>query len=173
MPRAAVISGVSTRRSVSLNYRHQEALGRQAPACGVRAMSDPNADRNLLFGVLALQADLIDAERFAEACSAWAARKSTPLADLMAERGWITAEERAHVEFLLDRKLRKHAGDAHQSLMEVAGAEVQGILAALDAPGIRHSLADLPRAEGHVLLSMLPTIAHTPGTRERYTLTRL
>ena len=47
-------------------------------------------DRNLLFGVLALQADLIDAPRFAEACSAWASRKETPLADLMIDRGWIT-----------------------------------------------------------------------------------
>ena len=31
----------------------------------------PDTDRNLLFGVLALQADLIDAAQFAEACSAW------------------------------------------------------------------------------------------------------
>ncbi len=29
-------------------------------------------DRNLLFGVLALQADLLDPQQFAEACSAWA-----------------------------------------------------------------------------------------------------
>jgi hypothetical protein len=59
-----------------------------------------DADRDLLFGVLALQADIIDGERFAEACSAWAAKKAMPLADLLRERGWITAEEQAHVEFL-------------------------------------------------------------------------
>ena len=38
------------------------------------------------FGVLALQADLLDSARFAEACSAWAARKEVPLADLLVER---------------------------------------------------------------------------------------
>jgi len=43
----------------------------------------PDTDRNLLFGVLALQADLIDAAQFAEACSGWAGRKDVPLADLL------------------------------------------------------------------------------------------
>ena len=133
-------------------------------------MSDPNADRNLLFGVLALQADLIDAERFAEACSAWAARKSTPLADLMAERGWITAEERAHVEFLLDRKLRKHDGDAHASLAAVADDTARSVLARIDDPVVQQTLSQLGEPSGHVLVS---TIAYTPETRERYTLTRL
>jgi hypothetical protein len=46
-----------------------------------------DTDRNLLLGVLALQADLLDAARFAEACSAWAGRKDTPLADLLVQRG--------------------------------------------------------------------------------------
>jgi len=37
-----------------------------------------DTDRNLLFGVLALQADLLDAARFGEACSAWAGRTREP-----------------------------------------------------------------------------------------------
>lgn len=64
-----------------------------------------NTDRNLLFGVLALQADLIDADQLAEACSAWAAKKAVPLADLLCDRGSITADERTHVEFLVRRGL--------------------------------------------------------------------
>ena len=71
-----------------------------------------DSDRNLLFGVLALKADLIDATQFAEACSAWAATKSTPLADLLRQRGWISADDRTDVEKLLERKLRKYGGDA-------------------------------------------------------------
>jgi hypothetical protein len=46
-----------------------------------------NADRNLLFGVLALQADLLTPVQFADGCSAWAARKDLPLAALLVERG--------------------------------------------------------------------------------------
>jgi hypothetical protein len=54
-----------------------------------------NTDRNLFFGVLALQSDLIDTSQFAEACAAWAARKLVPLAELLIERGWIAAADRA------------------------------------------------------------------------------
>jgi hypothetical protein len=80
------------------------------------APSHPATDRNLLFGVLALQADLIDPGRFAEACAAWSARKDTPLADLLVERGWLTPTDLADIEKLLQRKLAKHKGDAGASL---------------------------------------------------------
>ena len=87
-----------------------------------------SADRNLLFGVLALQADFIDAQQFAAACSEWAGRKDTPLADLLVERGWLTDEDRAHVEYLLQRRLKKHEGDAHASLAAVTSPEVRSLL---------------------------------------------
>src|SRR6516165_1249032 len=129
-----------------------------------------DTDRNLLFGVLALQADLIDADRFAEACSAWAAKKATSLAELLQERGWITAEERAHVEFLLERKLHKHAGDAHASLAAAADHRVRSLIAAADDLEVRRSIAELPQGNGH---SLTATLAYDPENRERYTLTRL
>src|SRR6516165_5973100 len=100
-----------------------------------------DTDRNLLFGVLALQTDIIDADRFAEACSAWAAKKSTPLAELLQQRGWITAEERAHVEFLLERKLRKHRGDIHASLADVTDNRVRGLIAGSNDSEVRRSIA--------------------------------
>src|SRR5262245_63993497 len=103
-----------------------------------------SADRNLLFGVLALQADLLDAARFAEACSAWAARKDMPLADLLVERGWLTEEERGHVEFLLQRKLKKHDGDARASLAEVTTDPVRHSLLSIADPDVQQSLAALP-----------------------------
>ena len=54
-------------------------------------MSDPTSDtdRNLLFGVLAMQLDLIDARQFADACSAWSLRKQTALAEVLAEHGLV------------------------------------------------------------------------------------
>ena len=52
-----------------------ETSGR--PTGGVGA----DTDRNLLFAVLALQADLIDTQRFVQACTLWASRKDTPLAE--------------------------------------------------------------------------------------------
>jgi len=129
-----------------------------------------DTDRNLLFGVLALQADLINAERFAEVCSAWAAKKSTPLADLIQERGWITPEDRAHVEFLLERKVRKHGGDAHASLAAAADDRVRSMIAEAEDFELRRSVTELPRNVGHTPVA---TIACHPETRERYTLTNL
>jgi tetratricopeptide (TPR) repeat protein/tRNA A-37 threonylcarbamoyl transferase component Bud32 len=129
-----------------------------------------DTDRNLLFGVLALQADIIDADRFAEACSAWAAKKTVPLADLLRERGWITAEEQTHVEFLLERKLRKHHGDAHASLAAAADHLARSLIASADDFEVRRSIAELPQCNGPPLTA---TLAYEPDTRERYTLTRL
>ena len=59
-----------------------------------------DTDRNLLFGVLAMQADVITPEQFVEACAVWASRKDTALENLLADRGWLTAEDR------LTRRLR-------------------------------------------------------------------
>jgi tetratricopeptide (TPR) repeat protein len=136
-------------------------------------MSTPSADtdRNLLFGVLALQADLLDASRFAEACSAWAARKDRSLADLVVERGWLTPADRADVDKLLDRKLKKHDGDARAGLAEATTSEVMlRSLASLADPDVRRSLAGTPLVPGPV---QFPTTAHVPEVRDRYTLIRL
>jgi serine/threonine-protein kinase len=130
-----------------------------------------DTDRNLLFGVLALQTDLLDPARFAEACSAWASRKGTPLADLLVERGWLTPADRADVEKLLDRKLKKHGGDAHAGLAEVTTDPVRQSLARVADPDVRQSLTGLtPPPQGHVLLG---TTDYVPEARERYTLSRL
>src|SRR5262245_52078701 len=113
-------------------------------------MASVDTDRNLLFGVLALQGELIDAHQFAEVCSAWSLRKDRPLADHLVERGWILPEDRRLIERLLEHKLRKHSGDAHQSLMAAAVgagsvlATIEGVRAGVDDEDIRQSLADVP-----------------------------
>ena len=67
-----------------------------------------DTDRNLLFGVLALQADLIDADRFTKACALWVMDKDRLLADILVERQWLAPSDRADVEKLVQRKLAKH-----------------------------------------------------------------
>jgi serine/threonine-protein kinase len=130
-----------------------------------------DTDRNLLFGVLALQADLLDNDQFAEACSAWAARKDTALADLLVERGWLTPSDRADVDKLLQRKLAKHGGDAKVGLAEVTTDQVRQSLAGVEDADVRQSLAGASTPpQGPVLPS---TIAYVPAASERYTLTRL
>jgi serine/threonine-protein kinase len=132
--------------------------------------NDSAADRNLLFGVLALQADLLDPDRFVRACTLWSAQKATPLADLLVQQGWLTPEDRSDVEKLLDRKLKKHQGDANAGLAEVTTDRVRQSLDGLTDPDIRQSMSATPPQIGHVLLT---TTAYVPEIRERYTLSRL
>src|SRR5262245_16013388 len=130
-----------------------------------------DSDRNLLFGVLALQADMLTNDRFAEVCSAWATRKEFPLADLLVERGWLTPTDRADVERLLARKLAKHAGDVRASLAKITTDHTRRSLARRAEREVQQPLGPrTPPHQGHVLVS---TAEFVPVAEERYTLSRL
>jgi serine/threonine protein kinase len=128
-----------------------------------------NTDLNLLFGMLALQPDLITAEQFTEVCTAWVARKDRPLAALLIERGWISATDQADVDRLVKRKLERHGEDAQATLAAVLSANWRSSLAALDDPEIVTTVANLQH-NGTPESSSIPP---TRLTRERYTLTRV
>jgi PAS domain S-box-containing protein len=128
-----------------------------------------DTDRNLLFGVLALQADLIDSRQFIDACMLWTSRKDVPLADLLVDRGWIEPDDRAHVDYLLGRKLHKHGGDPTVSLAAIPN-DIKCSLAALGDDDIQRSLAGMPDG-GDV--HEAPTVAYSPPCPERYVRLRL
>jgi PAS domain S-box-containing protein len=128
-----------------------------------------NTDRNLLFGVLALQADLIDNRQFVEICSLWTTRKHVPLADLLIQRGWILPGDKEHVDYLLERKLHKHGNDPRGSLATV-GDDIKCSLAAIADPDIQRSLAELPKPKSSDLVA---TVDHVPEPRPRYRRTSL
>lgn len=83
------------------------------PLSGTRV----DTDRNLLFGIVALQLEFVDSSQFTEACAAWAVARERTLAQILVERGWISAADSAEVEQLVARKIAKHAGDSHKSLL--------------------------------------------------------
>ena len=129
-----------------------------------------DTDRNLLFGVLALQADLIDSRQFIDACLLWTTRKDVPLADLLVERGWIVPEDKGHVDYLLGRKLHKHGGDPTASLAAIPD-DVKRSLAAVADDDIQRSLARLPGSQSGA--HEAATVAYCPGAHERYARLRL
>jgi eukaryotic-like serine/threonine-protein kinase len=122
-----------------------------------------DTDRNLLFGVLALQADLIDAAQFIEVCLVWTSRKDEPLVDLLVERSWIKSADREHLAYLVEHKLRKHAG-ASSSLGTLPDA-IRCSLAAIDDDDIHRSLDGCAHPVGSAPAS---TLDHVPARRERY-----
>jgi serine/threonine-protein kinase len=103
-----------------------------------------DTDRNLLFAVLALQANLLDRERFIQACSLWASRKHTPIADLLVAEGWLAPAARKLVDQLLQLHVDGHSGDAAASLAAAAGPEARAALATVLDADVERSLAALP-----------------------------
>ena len=118
-----------------------------------------DTDRNLLFGVLALQADLVTADQFAKACALWAADKGRPLADVLVGQGWLVPADRVDVEKLLLRKLARHNGDARASLAEVAGDRMRQSLDGVSDPASASPSSVSPHPLWATSCSPPPTIS--------------
>jgi serine/threonine protein kinase len=131
-----------------------------------------NVDRELLFGVIALQDDLIDQRQFADVCAGWALEMDRSLGEMLVSRGWLTAKDRLDVEQKLERKLKKHRGDIRATLGAVTGAAVRGLIQQVDNPRVQRSLDGLPPSTGQPLA---PTLVGPGDDRDslRYTLTRV
>jgi hypothetical protein len=79
-------------------------------------MSQPTADRNLLFGILALQMDFIDRDALIKAMNAWVLEKTKPLGQILLEQGALQPEDRALLDTMVRRHLELHGNDAEKSL---------------------------------------------------------
>ena len=107
-------------------------------------MAAPSAERDLLFGLLALQIGLIDQSKLVAAFQAWTLDKARALADHLVSRGDLDADQCAGVEAMVGLHLKKHGGDAEKSLAVIpAGRSTRESLAALGDPDIEHPLTQL------------------------------
>jgi hypothetical protein len=104
-------------------------------------MRAPSADRDLVFGLLAVQLHFLTGEQLTAALNAWAAQRDRPLADVLREQAGLADDDRALLAALTEKHLRHHWGDARRSL---AG------LSSLDL--LRHQLEQIAEPE---LLSTL------------------
>lgn len=125
------------------------------------------SDRNLLFGILALQNDFITRDQLVEAMNAWVLAKQQSLGDLLRERGSLGYKEYALIEALVARQLARHGGDAEKSLQAISS--VSGARAALAAVAD----ADVQASIGH-LRTGEPTTVVVPNLGEsvRYRILR-
>ncbi len=75
---------------------------------------------DLLFGLLALQTGLIDQGALFTAFAAWTRDKSQSLADYLIALGALDRDDRAAVEVMAHRHLKKHGGEIGKSLAVLA-----------------------------------------------------
>ncbi len=109
-------------------------------------MAAVTAERDLLFGLLALQNGLINQVQLVAAFQAWTLDKARALADHLVVRGDLDADDRSAVESLVARHIRKH-GDVERSLAAIpAGRSTRESLALIDDPDVGGTLAHLGTA---------------------------
>ncbi len=104
-----------------------------------------DASRDLLFGLLALQNGLIDQGQLVAAFQVWTLAKERSLASHLCERGVLDTEDRAAVEALVARHLKKHGGSTAKSLASIRPAtSMRRSLAGLEDTDLAASLSGLP-----------------------------
>src|SRR5262249_48741025 len=82
-------------------------------------MAPAPADRNLLFGILALQMDFITRDDLIAAMHDWAADKTRPLGQILCDRGALSRARHDLLEALVEEHLAAHGHDPNQSLAAV------------------------------------------------------
>src|SRR5437762_5365972 len=105
-----------------------------------------SADRNLLFGILALQMDFIDRDALIRAMHAWVLDKRKSLGQVFLDQGELSGDRHGLLEALVQEHLKQHGNDTQQSLAalssvasardelrQIADAEVQASLAHVGA----------------------------------------
>jgi tetratricopeptide (TPR) repeat protein len=106
------------------------------------APADPASDRNLLFGILAVQMDFVSRDTLIGAMHAWVLTKHRPLGEILAEQGALTPERRLLLDAMVAEHLKAHGGDPHRSLAAVAQRSTLGDLAQSVAdPDLQATLA--------------------------------
>ncbi len=83
------------------------------------ATADP--DRNLLFGILALQNGLIDQPDLIAAFQCWSKERRRPMAQILVERGALTGDDQVMLEGLVRRYVAKQGDNVFRP--PVAGAD--------------------------------------------------
>jgi WD40 repeat protein len=122
-------------------------------------MAAATADRNLLFGMLALQLGFLDRDALLAAMQAWVFAKDRPLGDILRDQGKLTPERRDMLDRLVAEHLKGHGDDARQSLAALAPPDtVAHVLNGLADPDLQASLAAVSGPHS--------TIDHTPQRRE-------
>lgn len=122
-----------------------------------------SADRNLLFGILAIQVNFLDRDQLISGMNAWVLEKHKPLSELLIERGALKFDQAAVIELLIEQHLKLHGNDPSLSLR--ATKALPSIIQDIEDHDLAASIAKLtPIAANEETTSFRPS----PDTGTRY-----
>lgn len=147
-------------------------------------MSAASADRNLLFGVLAVQLNFVSRDDLISATSRWVLDKQRPLSEIFVEQGMITIEESKVIDSVVTKHLEKNGDDPRQSLQSIEAFEaIRSTLGDLDDAEVRETVeystlgfnsqvTPSPHSESDPYSTQGPMSRETSESNDRYAILR-
>ena len=139
-------------------------------------MPAASADRNLLFGVLAVQLDFVSRDDLVAATSRWVLNKERPLGDVFVEQGMLSAEESKLIDSVVEKHLQRNNGNTKQTLQSVeAFEEVRASLGTIVDADLRSTVEydTLPLEQPDPFSTELPEEAGADHLSQRFKVLRL
>ncbi len=134
-------------------------------------MSDPQHDRNLLFGILALQMDFVTRDALVAAMNAWVLAKERPLGQILVEQNGLRQANHNLLAPLVEAHIRQHDNDPEQSLASLNFlSSLSDELRRIADPQLQESLAHVVSDRAAADASTMPFsvgAATSAGTRFR------
>ncbi|WP_145433820.1 protein kinase domain-containing protein [Lacipirellula limnantheis] len=147
-------------------------LSRFSNHAAIAAMTSAATDRNLLFGILAVQMDFVRSEQLIAAMNAWVLDKGRPLGDHLSAIGALPADARQLLDALVDKHIALHGGRADASLAALSSVEPlrQSLADIVDGDvqtSLAHAAALTPRGDRHATVAMPARTPAAPSQRFR------
>jgi eukaryotic-like serine/threonine-protein kinase len=106
--------------------------------------SHPESNRNLLFGILAVQLNFISRDDLVSGMNGWVLDKSKSLGQIMVDQGRLSAEQLQTLESLIEQHLKVHGNDPERSLRALnAKTTAASLLTPISDDDVQTSVARL------------------------------
>jgi hypothetical protein len=110
-------------------------------------MSAASADRNLLFGILALQMDFVTRDQLIAGMNAWVLDKAKSLGEILNQQDALSQDRVALLTALMSEHLKQHGDDAAQSLAALSAVPHT----------LKQQLEQVPDGDVHASLGVVPS----------------
>jgi WD40 repeat protein/serine/threonine protein kinase len=122
-------------------------------------MTDAAADRNLLFGILAVQLGFVSQDSLIEGMKRWLLDKQRPFGDILRDQGHLSDDRIQLLTALVAEHLNQHDDDAQKSLAAISSIP----------PTLKQDLASLPDDDVRHTVEYIGSRPPTPPSRRSKT----